>query len=315
MLLQVYTDATRADLLTGLDDVAHWAETNNAVYLSCGTQKLEIMQDGSVRSWGIQNLAVPAISAGSGVLPAGVYRVCLTCVDAYGREGGSAEFAEISIPADSTVVIHGVAAPAGHTVNLYVTEADGAVFYRAASVVSGTVSIGAPASGAELLTLNMFPPPQNAEQVTFFKGRMYLAEYMPAEDQTVIWYSQPLGYHLFALDTDYFVLPGRVTQMGDAQEALIVATNHNIWAYNPEQLQHIVYYGCPGGQHAVQDGGKLYLWTNRGLCRALPFENLTEAAVSVPPGLQAGGCVVDKNGFKKYVTLITPGGDAYNQRS
>jgi hypothetical protein len=53
-------------------------------------------------------------------------------------------------------------------------------------------------------------------------------------------------------------------------------------------------------------------WSLRGLCAALPFQNLTENQVSVAPGARAGGCLIQSGGQKRYLTVLQQGGQPFN---
>ena len=142
-----------------------------------------------------------------------------------------------------------------------------------------------------------------------------MAEYIPEIDQTVVWFSAEFSYHLFNLNSDYIVVPGEVTQMHGAAVGLIITTQTRIFAYNDDKLTQLAEYGAVPGQHAdVAADGKIYFWSKRGLCRALPFENVTESAVSVAPGVLAGGGIINSNGYVKYVAVLNQGGSAFNIR-
>lgn len=167
------------------------------------------------------------------------------------------------------------------------------------------------ADGEELdALLDMLP--LGCSAIQHWKGRMYAAQYMPTEDQTVIWFSQPLGFHLFALDSDYFIVPGRVHMLAQHDDALIVGTDVQILAYTPGGLSALADYGVVPGQHWAEDDKRIIFWTTRGVCSALPFMNLTESAVSVAPGTQAGGTIVQNGGQKRYVVALHQGGSAFN---
>ena len=100
--------------------------------------------------------------------------------------------------------------------------------------------------------------------------------------------------------------------MAATDTALIVGTDKAIHAYTSEGRQTLADYGVVPGQHWSMDGEKAFFWSERGLCRALPFENLTEQQVSVAPGVSAGGCVMNIDGQKRYVIALQQGGEAFN---
>ena len=167
------------------------------------------------------------------------------------------------------------------------------------------------ADGKELEAL-LDPLPLGTDVIQFWKGRAYAAQYMPSEDQTVIWFSLPLGFHLFSLDSDYIVVPGRVRMLAPHDDALIIGTNAKVFAYDGVKLGELADYGVVPGQHWALDDKRVIFWTLRGACEALPFKNLTERQVSVAPGVQAGGTIVRSGGQKRYVVALHQGGAAFN---
>ena len=167
------------------------------------------------------------------------------------------------------------------------------------------------ADGKELEAL-LDPLPLGTDVIQFWKGRAYAAQYMPSEDQTVIWFSLPLGFHLFSLDSDYIVVPGHVRMLAPHDDALIIGTDAKVFAYDGVKLGELADYGVVPGQHWALDDKRVIFWTLRGACEALPFKNLTERQVSVAPGAQAGGTIVRSGGQKRYVVALHQGGAAFN---
>ena len=154
--------------------------------------------------------------------------------------------------------------------------------------------------------------PLGTDVIQFWRGRMYAAQYLPSDDQTVIWFSEPLGYHLFNLASNFIIVPGRVHMLAPHAEALIVGTNTTIHAYTGDSIAQVADYGVVPGQHWASDNGRILFWSLRGLCAALPFQNLTENQISVSPGVWAGGCIVKQGGQRRYLALLQRGGMPYN---
>lgn len=167
------------------------------------------------------------------------------------------------------------------------------------------------ADGSELAAL-LDPLPLGTDVIQHWRGRIYAAQYMPSEAQTVVWFSMPLGFHMFSLDSDFIILPGRVTMLAPHDDALVVGTNQRVFAYTGDKLDELAQYGVVPGQHWAKDDQRILFWTERGLCAALPFTNLTERQVSVAPGVRAGGTVVRSGGQKRYVVALEMGGSAFN---
>ncbi len=154
--------------------------------------------------------------------------------------------------------------------------------------------------------------PLDTDVIQHWKGRMYAAQYLASENQTVVWFSEAMGFHLFNLDSNFFTVPGKVTMLAPHDAALIVGTDARVYAYSGDKLDLLADYGVVAGQHWDRDGERLLFWSVRGLCAALPFSNLTEKAVSVAPGVRAGGCVIRTGGQNRYLALLQQGGSAFN---
>lgn len=167
------------------------------------------------------------------------------------------------------------------------------------------------ADGQELEAL-LDPLPLGTDVIQFWGGRAFAAQFMPTENQTVVWFSLPLGFHLFRLDSDYIVVPGRVHMLAPHDSALVIGTEDAVMAYDGTKLTQLADYGVVPGQHWAEDDERLLFWTTRGVCAALPFSNLTERQVSVAPGVHAGGTIVRSGGQKRYVVALHQGGAAFN---
>ena len=163
----------------------------------------------------------------------------------------------------------------------------------------------------------LYALPLGADVIQHWGGRMYAAEYMHAQSQSVIWASMPLGYHLFRLDTDFITVRGRVLMLAPHAEALLIGTDDAIYAYDGKSIKTLADYGVvPGWSWAMDDETKnVHIWTQRGACQALPYVNLTSGHLSVAPGVQAGAAVIALDGQKRFVVALHAGGTAFNQRN
>jgi hypothetical protein len=124
-----------------------------------------------------------------------------------------------------------------------------------------------------------------------------------------------MGYHLFNLSSGFFMVPGQVTQLAGADDVLLIVTHTRICLFDGDVIKEVAEYGGPPGQHVDMDSQRrLVFWTNRGLCRAAPFENLTNSRISVAPGLSASGGIIHQHGYTKFVVALKSGGAAYNKR-
>lgn len=309
---------TGKTLRTGLSAAPmYWAEVNEHTYFNNGIDRGVIAPDDTLSDWAWTVPGTPSASAVAGNLAPGTYQVRLTYTLADGRETGTGDPASVILTEGQALQITDIPQVAGYRTNVYIAPASSTVFQYAATPLSAamTWNFGPDSLGADLLTAFLDPLPLGTDVVQAWRGRMFAAMHMPASDQTAIWVSQPLGYHLFNLNSGFLMVPGRVLAMAPHDDALIVGTDKRIFAYDGKSLAQLAEYGVIPGRSWAMDGKAVMLWTQRGACSALPFKNLTEARVSVAPGTQAGAAVIASDGQKKFVVALHAGGTAFNQRN
>lgn len=296
-----------------------WTEVNDQVFYNNGTDSGVILPDNSVIPWAWTDPAAPSVTAVTGSLPSGIYQVRCTFQLPDGRETGAGDAAEIALSGTQALQITNIPQIAGGRTCVYIAPANSAV-YQLATITTATAwtfSIGPDALGRELANLFLDPLPATSTCVQHWRGRIYAAMYMASEDQTAVWFTEPLAFHLFNLNSGFFLVPGEVTMLAPTKESLIVGTKTRIYATDGKELEQLAEYGVVPGQHwaldELPDGTKRTLfWTKRGLCSAKPFTNLTERQVSVAPGVSAGGTLVRNGGQKRYLVSIKQGDSAFN---
>lgn len=332
LLIQLNKDmSAMRTLRTGLS-LAPYAfdEVNGVVYFTNGIDFGMIDGDGA-KPWGISDPDAPQVLIeNGGSLQAGVYQIVCTFVDKRGLESSNSDVVVAQTTGNkSRLFITGIPQATGYTTNVYATNKDGNVLMLLRENCGPDTTYDASDKlYRELPFWNTNTP--RGSLVAYFGGRMYTAEHFPSSDMSAIWSSLPLHFHHFDPGSEGTMVPGkalvirgsrethftgneRLTQRGVA-DALIIGTDREIYTWDGDQLVLLASYGVIPGQHAVEFKGKLYFWTQRGLCRALPFENLHESTVSVPPGLSAAGAVIEKDGTRRYVVALVKGGDAFNPK-
>lgn len=305
-------------LLAGLNAAPmHWAELNEQVFFSNGTDAGVIDQFDAVREWAWPTVQAPELAAVTGDLTPGTYRVACTQVLSDGRETGASEPVAIELGEGGALQITNIPQRAGCATRTYVAPAGSTVFQLAAhgAAQALTWNQGPDALGAELTTLGMAPLPVGAARIAAWGGRIYAAQYFPEVKQSAVWFSEPLGFHLFDLSKNFFLVAGEVTHLVAVDAGLIVCTDKQVLAYTGEGLKQLAPYGAPAGwPSAADDDGTVLFWTHRGLCRALPFANLTQRRVSLEPGASAGAAIVWRDGEKRFLVSLQSGGNAFNPR-
>lgn len=300
----------------------HWAEVNNQVFYNNGIDRGVITHDNQVipLDWPVP--ATPALAAVSGSLAPGRYSVMCTYLFADGRETGAGQSASIDIEQGQALQISSIPQAPGMVTRTYIAPANSTVFQLAyEGYDTARVWNYSPNSlGLDLATDDFDPIPEGATVIQIWRGRLYAAQYIPSSDMTAVWISQPLGFHLFDLATDFLAIPGQVHMIAPTKQALVFGTDVAIHAYNGENLEELATYGVVPGWCWARDDDEngesmgVYIWTQRGLCKAMPFVNLTSGHVSVAPGIQAGAAVIAQGGQKRFVAVLHQGGTAFNSR-
>jgi len=288
-----------------------WAEINDGLYATNGTDFLVVGFD-AAREWGIPQPPIPDVVPTSGDLPAGRYQVTATYVAPDGRESGAPMGNWIDLDAPSGLRIE-VTPPVGYRVRIHIAPTDTATFYAAYDTDEAITTYNGPLDAlATPLTSQFLGPPPGGHVVGYRLGRLYLGQYFPELNQSVIWPSEPLAYEWFD-PAQAIILPGEIRLIAGHPQGLILGCRDAVYAYDEGQgLQEVADYGVVKGWTEAWDEGAWYFWTQRGLARGLPFENLTEDRVSVPPGRFGGGHIVEQDGFKRYVVVVADGGQPHN---
>lgn len=309
-------------LATGLSSAPmSWAEVNDQVFYCNGLDSGIIQPDNSVLPWAWTTPASPAVAAVTGSLDPGKYEVCCTFVLADGRETGPNDAVSIDIAAGQALQLAQIPQASGCTTRVYIAPANSPVFQLAyEGYQTARVWDYSPNSlGFELVTDDFDSLPAGCTVIQEWRGRMYAAQYLPGTDMTAVWISEPLGFHLFDLDSNYLSIPGKVLAMAPHADGLIIGTDRRIHALGADKsLVTLANYATvPGCCWCIDhdDTDKpVYIWTVRGMCRAMPFANLTSGHVSVAPGVQAGAAVIASGGQKRFIACLHQGGSAFNQR-
>lgn len=316
--------------LTDTTDPVYFAEVNGVTFYTNGTD-YGMLTAAGWSPWGIPAPTAPlAVLSAGGNLSPGVYQFVCTLVDGNGMESSNSDVVVVSPSSGGTrVVLSEIPQVAGYTTNVYVTQHDSTQFQLLIAGAGAAFTMtGQEDLGIELPFWNLNTP--RGSRPAFFAGRLYCAEYFPASDLTMLWRSKQLHYHHFDL-VDGVPVPGNILDFKSTREThflgalrnekltargvadtLIVGTDREVYTYDEDQLVKICNYGLVPGSTLVELHGKMYFWTQRGFCRAMPFENFTQTTVSVPPGLTAAAAVLEEDGTRRYVVALTKGGTAYN---
>lgn len=291
-----------------------WTEYGTAVYLLGNERALEI-RPGEVVSWGVAVPTVPTVSADTnGSLPAGVYQVAITYLRDDGIESGSTNPVRVTLSDNSRIVLDNI--PTDHTVIVYCSPPNGKELYmaRRATGTADTIDGDYRVWTYPLRTQFLSPPPLSGHAIEAWDGQLWVAVYDDLHHISRLFPSVEL--RAFNLDAPMDVA-GKVTLLAAVNEGLIVGTDREIHIISGAEdggyfLQRLANYGVISGSVDWQPDNKAVFWTERGAVRAMPLEPLTEAALSVAPGITSPGLVREDRGYRTYLTSPDSSGVDHN---
>lgn len=252
----------------------------------------------------ITNLNVPTprepeIVITGGSREPGLYNIVTTFINESGLEGGTSPIVTVELETAGEILVTPEQRD-GYDSVVYMTEVGGEVFYDTLT-------------GRQIFPgqVNANPFPANAHKVEYFQSMLYVTERMG--DHTVVWFSHPNQFHLFGIDNGYFIIPGTVRDMRATEQALVIGTDRAIYAYADGAITELAKYGVVAGRSMVKNpDGTIYIHSERGVCSALPFKELTQDVVSLPMGTICSAHIVYQNGIRKFIGLHDAGGEAFN---
>lgn len=167
-LCTVTEDGSYTPIVTGLSlwDQLTYVTWNDRVYWSNGSRNGEVRLDGDIYPLGVEMPPPPVVQAvAGGGLFEGEYQVTLTWQRANGEEGGAPEGVLVFVDANGGIRVSDIPTPADTSLvraNIYVTQANGDIFYRSASVPRGVstflVGIGDHSKRLDTQFLERLPP-------------------------------------------------------------------------------------------------------------------------------------------------------------
>lgn len=166
-----------------------------------------------------------------------------------------------------------------------------------------------PADSSDLLTLvaptgkpQCYPPPLG-DCIGTRRNQLVVSVLELEKDRSVLYFSVPDAPHCFDLTT-FQLVAGRVTLLATVGNTFVIGTDRSIHleeAGSPPQ--RVSDYGVLPGTVAHWDRGALFFWTDRGLCTAAPFKNLTDEALVPENRVLAAGALLHHQGSSYYLSL------------
>lgn len=280
-----------------------------------GERKLMVAR-GSPVELVIPTCPQPSVVRMDGDMPKGLYRVTAVYrCSATGRVGPASPPVVLSLSDKSNLLIT-VEPLEGYTVAFYITPPNGEEMYHCGRATDGVMYcnrlalLGAVPFMQQLLGAEF---PVNGYLLQHFKTRLYVAEFLVAENRTVVWFSWPHSFHLFTRHQDYFVVEGKILAMVDVGEALVLATATAIYFYDGVTLIRGADYGVPAGvPYGRSQTGIVWMYTNKGICQLNPFKNVIQETYDLPVSTTVNSVVVEQDGYERLVTLLNDSSLATN---
>lgn len=313
-LRRLNTDYSSALICALADSAARvsYHQVNDSIYFSNGTDS-GVIENGAVRTWGMQ--IPPAVSAvlSVGNMPAGRYQFAITYQRVDGQESGAGLANYIDVPAFGDLIFSLPTSSDPGVVNVivYLTTANGDELYQAFSVRNGMGAAQYRGDTSELsvpISTQFLQPPPAGQLVAYYRGRMFVAV------GDTLYPSEPFAYELFDYrnymqfdSTITLLAPMEDKEQSDAAQSsgFFVGTERScgiLVGSTPTDFQYVpkTTYGAVLGAVDMVDGSVfgdnsagarlLPMWlTTQGVCVGKPdmrIENLTRTKYGFPAGGQ-----------------------------
>lgn len=243
-----------------------YVEFNGDLYYSNGTDSGRITA-GVVYPLGMVTPDAPAISAIGGSLPPGAYQVAISYVNATtGEEAGISGKSHLELTSQGGVRVTLPAATAGAThLNVYLSQTNGAVAYRAATVAVGTslVDLISLPSGRQSAERREEPLP--AGHLLLSSGRLcsFVGSTLHVGIPYRPGYFDPINYGV--------PFPAPISIAVDAQAGIYVAADKTYWLPHDGVIADVLPYGAVAGTEFSHPDKTIVGWFGeKGIVLATP---------------------------------------------
>lgn len=306
-----------ADLAEGMP--LAYLELDGRVYWSDGVHNGILA--GTPRAWGMPIPLSPSLAGIAGTLAAGTYLAALTTVREDGLESGAGLPASIVL-GEGAGVRFGWDVPTDASithVNLYLSEPNGMVLYRAATVAAaaGVANVTGAALAVPINTQWLDQPPPG-QALAYSRGRIYIAQ------GPFVFATAPHGYEHCDL-RDYLALDGtHVGLLLGVDGGLFVGTQRATYFLSGARLEDmdrrvvvpapvipgsaLLVDGMAATGNAELAGRELALFaTTAGVCLGMPdgsIANLTAERYAMAAGAQGAAVFRHTDQHNQYLLFL-----------
>lgn len=266
---------------------------------------------GVVRQWLVpaapDNFPVNLID---GSLPPGLYRIACTFVDAHGDESGVMDPLRISVPAGKALQVAVPSAPAGLSVRLYASVANGETLYLQSSG-AGVRQIDAVRDSARCTTVGLASMPRPDVMCVLSDSRLV------GSRGKFLYISQPYRHHLHDPITDFFQFDSVPAVVLPCGAGLFVCAGQATYflagiGSDQPQMPKVLEFGGVSGTGRILPDGRCAWMTPYGVVVGAPDGSAKPIASDrfVPrQGDRGAAGLVHSNGSSLLVTTMRGAGD------
>lgn len=277
---------------------------NDRLYFCTANEALEY--DGNeVRPWGVTDVtAQPPVAATPGGLLDGAYKVAVTYVDQWGREGGTDRAVFLNVTTGG-LTVGPVSVPAGHTANVYVGPNSASSLYLQAQLSDGESSVITQLrDDTQRCTTEFKRAPRPGHIVRAANGVIAVAT------GRAVQLTEPFQPHLVDRGRAFFQYSQRVGEVLWDGLALYTSADKCYRLTNIETrevLQRIVldFPAIPGSGAALPDGRAAWMTPyGQAVSTETGMELLHRDRYAAPYAESGTAGVVDCNGVQLIVTVM-----------
>lgn len=305
-------------LRTGFVGYPYWAQIGNTVFVGNENQCWRIGVDNVVEDNAIARPDPLTLSVVKGALPAGQYRFVQVQLSSRGRESAPSVESVVTVDGTQGIQVSGITGQ-----RIYVAPADSRVFGWWLDTAQSVLNYArvAESLGEELRTLNLQPMP-TGKCLAIYQGQLFCSVYDPRSDVSAVYRSVSLWTDLCATVGGVKFIPGEVRAMAGLKDGLLICTERQIFVLiedgSTSNLIEQAKFGVPPGQAITfdehmpgEDTLECWVWTQRGLYKALPFAEVTP---HFAPAISdfVGTAVVRRGGDFRFIAAVSPSGVSDN---
>ena len=234
-LIKINYDYTYSTLLNnvGIDKLS-FEEVDNIIYFSSVSYN-GIIENGTLKTWGLsKNLIKPILSVTTGSLLEGIYQVSFTYVRNDGIESGVSESTKITIPINSgiTLNIPSINDSSILYARIYCSTQNGStLYYSGTSTIGSNYTINTISNLSNPLRLFNLDAAPTGHIVRYYRGRIYIAS------DNILWYSEPLQYQHFRLNSNYIEFPTRIKEIMPVEDGIWIGSDRLYFLSGDEPTQ------------------------------------------------------------------------------